>query len=520
MILRLLVVCAALVFAQGEEEQPVADQDMTRQVAERIKSDPNVAHSLAERIAYTKFAKTMGTREEIDRWVRENPDSAAAIAIGLAKDDASGTHEFEEQLHERTREKFETNEGSKKNLYNRLSRAAKNSRLMNKDAAMQDEERSEIIKQIFEGKSGSTSKILNVQDNGPTKDSGFHGPGVQAGFFDRLGQGNLRGYSPQLQAMQSSLNQRRVPGAPKLIETGRLDYETLSYPGHAMRYDVSNLERKMRLDRNWQLARALGRDVRGLTEQQLLDPAFEAELLKQAAAQGKGPSPRSLRRQAALERAAAAMRQFEQAALAAKDPNHISKALLAELGSKQREAARWITVAALEEELERLEADETFLSADLLGMIDRCPVGPAEKASYRRRGEGYSENLKRVKASAEQAVIVLSSDGWSSQVDLVQRTLDENSQARRVLSRNIADYRAVPYHLLALDEPKPKWRETLDEYAKRWAPNLAYSRRLLAIDASKEKLKDVFVRIASGDLDAAHTILAAYQPQGGPPSRR
>lgn len=532
MMLRLLLALALSAAAQtnpldtvvegvdgGAQAARDENPELTRIVAERIKNDAAVRASLAERISVTKFARNLGTREELEKWANENPDSAAFMAIGLAKDDASGTKDFEDQIHESTRQKLEYNENSKKNVFGRLSKAAKNSRLMNKDADMQDEERSEILKNIFEGKTNSSSKILNVKDNPGGKAPGAAVGNIPANYFDRLGQGNLRGYSPQLQSMQSALNQRRVPGAPKLIETGRLDYETLSYPGHGMRYDIAGIERRLRLDRNWNLSKLLGREA-GLTEQKLLDPAFESELARQAAAAGKSLSPRFDRRQAALERAAAALRDFQAAAEAARNPDAISKALLVSLGGKQREAARWITVAALEEELERLDNDEAFLSPELLAMIQRCPVEEGDKASYKRRGEQYLVTLKRVKADAEQAVARLTSDEWLAHLSAVDKSLAESSAARRSIARNISDYRAVPYHLLALDAPKPRWRELLDQYAKRLAPSLAYSRRLLSVDASRAKLKDVFHKIAAGDIEAAHTILAAYQPQGAPPSKR
>ncbi len=78
----------------------------------------------------------------------------------------------------------------------------------------------------------------------------------------------------------------------------------------------------------------------------------------------------------------------------------------------------------------------------------------------------------------------------------------------------------MPYQLLSLETPKPRWRELLDDYAKRFLPSLAYSRQLRELDARRDKLKDVFIKIAMGDLDAAHTILAAEAPAGGPPSSR
>lgn len=495
------------------------DSAAMAQIAQRIKDDPAVASSLAQRIAQSSIARQIspsGEVSDIAQWAQQNPDAAARLAVGFAGDDANGNHLFEDGLVNQTRQ-LGFNSDSRKGVMGRLNKAARDSGLMGKDATMSDEERREILKTMFEGQGSESGKIITVNEK-PKADQG-QGTGVPSNYFDRLSQANLRGYSPQLQALQSSLNQENVPGAPKLIETGRLDYATLSYPAYGMRYDVGNLDARLRFARAEALVKALG-EAGGYSPAQLADPNVQAEIEKKAAQRGVKLPGRYEARRDALARARAALQDFDAAALPAKDPLRISRALILGLGSRQKEAARWITVASLEEELDRLDAEGTLLSPELLEMIARCPVGEDDKAGYRKRGGQYQADVQRIKANDEDAVAKLQSDAWQAQMAAVEKALDENAALRHGLSIHMADFRAVPYYLLQLVSEKPRWRELLDGYVKRFLPQTAYGRQLLAEDARREKLKGVFVRIAMGDLDAAHTILAAELPSGGPPSQR
>ena len=100
---------------------------------------------------------------------------------------------------------------------------------------------------MFEGQGAQSGRVLTMDKDGRAGAKGEGpAPALADSYYDRLSAGNLRGYSPQLLAMQSALNQRRPPGAPALVETGKLDYLTLSYPGFGMKFDVENLERRMR----------------------------------------------------------------------------------------------------------------------------------------------------------------------------------------------------------------------------------------------------------------------------------
>ena len=213
-----------------------------------------------------------------------------------------------------------------------------------------------------------------------------------------------------------------------------------------------------------------------------------------------------------MQRAAAAVKDFDSSALPARDPMRISRALLMTLGSKQKEASRWITVASLEEELERLEQQEGFLSADLLNAIAHAPLDEGTRASYKRRGEDYLKKLKTIKANDQKAIDGLESDGWVAQIDAIEASLNANAVLRKDLQRNITDFVNTPYRLDSLYPPKPRWREMMDSAVKTYLPSLAYSRELRATDKQRALLKDVFSKIAVGDLDAAHTILASYEP--------
>lgn len=544
-LLAALLFASAPAWAQDEEPDEaqgqaapgqVSDAELTRNMRDQIKGDPRVADSLAERIARSSLGGRISgapdpeTRaKEIRRWMDQNPDSAAGIAVGLARDDADGTHAFEEALN-RSAQSHEFTLDKTKGIYGRLKKSGMDSKLMKKQIAepkkegeeMTGEEQREILKNMFEGQGGMSNRIITQEEEaGPRKDypgAGAPGAGLASGYYDRLSQGNLRGYSPQLQALQSALNARRVPGAPKLIETGKLDYETLSYPAYGMRFDVANLALKLRYEEAYALARLLGRE-RELTPEQLLDPAVLARLKAEAAAKGK-LDPRFERRENVLNRAAAALRDFEAAAAESKGPNKISKQLLMTLGAKQKEAARWITAASLEEELQRLDQQKDFLNPELLERIAAVTASEGTRTSYKRRGEDYKGKLAKLRANDEAAVNMLESDGWQSSVDAVERALTENTVLRKDLFRNIDDFVKTPYRFAALLSPKPRWRDWLDSAILRFMPSSAQAKALRRQETQKATLVEVFTKIATGDLEAAHTILSSYDPSGGPRTKR
>lgn len=519
----LLCLLLGLASAEDEVAGKAAETEQTAQARaflEAMQRDPSVGDSLAARIGDSRIAPHISGASdpaqrlaEIRKWVGENPDAAANLAVGLAQDDQEGSRRFEEALLRNTSRSFHIDAGKvRDSTYGRLKKSSLDSKLMSADGEMSEEEKREILKTMFEGQGGMSDQIVNQAAGAKAAGGAAGGPGTAglgAGYYDRLSGLNLKGYSPQLMAMQSSLNQRRVPGAPKLLETGKLDYETLSYPAHGMRYDLRNLETRLRFQKNAELARLAGLGGR-YTPEQLLDPAVEAELAKSAG--GAKLDPRFARRLLALEKAAAALRGFESEALRARQPDGITRGLMVSLGARQKEAARWITAAALEEELQRLEQESGFFSAELQSAIAACPVPEAARSAYLRRGEGYEKALLKMKANAEGALRRLESDSWQSEVAAIEASLAENALLRKDLGRNIRDYVNTPYRLCSLYEPQPRWKELLAGAVERWLPGSSWGRRLRGQARQRELFKDVFNKIATGDLEAAHAILASSEP--------
>ena len=512
-----------------EEPVPMSEQELREKMAKRLRNDPAAVIALAERINRSKVAGgiTRANDEqtrmmEISDWILKNSDQAAWLGLGLAQDDKEGSKKFETLISRDT--KLVLNPDSNKGIYGNLSKSSKNSKLMKKSSEdMTSEEQREILKTMFEGQGNQSGKIITQEESlDPEKQkAGVRAGGMAAGFsasmYDRLSASNLRGYSPQMAALQSALNRRRVPGAPKLIETGKLDYETLSYPSYSMKWDLGNLEKRLRYERNYALARLLGKSLK---QDELTDPAVEAKLKAEAAAKGGRISPRFDRRMRALERAAAAIGKFDETALAAKDPNQISRALLMSLGAGEKEAARWITVASLEEELQRLDLEENFLSAELLAMIDQASVDDATKQAYKNRGQELLKSVKALKANDERAIALLERERWLSNLDTVEATLNQNSSLRHNLSRNIATYGSTAFRFAQLADRRAGWRRMVDEYLKRFLSSNSYVRALKRTESERAVLKDVFLKIAMGNMDAAHTILASTEPSGGPPKKR
>ena len=507
---------------EHNDEAPDVDQAaLLKGVADAIAGDPAVADSLAARLNRSSLAERISgntdpdlRRADIRDWIKHDPQSAAGLAMGLASDDKSGTHDFENAMAQRVHTRLEFNPNSNKGIFGRLRKNAKDSGLLKKQGEdMAEEEKRELLKTLFEGQGGQSSKILTQQmedkkANGPGA-VGAGGGGLGSSYFDRLSQSNIRGYSPQLQAMQSALNSRRAPGAPKLIETGKLDYETLSYPAYGMKFDIENLEKKLRYETNYALAKMLGVDGQYKADD-LLDPAVEQKLKAQAA--GKPLPPGFERRLKALQAARAALAEFSQAALAAKDPAQISRQLLMTLGGRQKEAARWITVASLEEEAQRLEPDLGFLTPELVQTINSCQAAPEVRGSYVRRGEAFQSAVKTLRDSDEAAIAALQADDWQARIDAIQGALAQAGPLRKNLLRDIEDFRMTAYRFYQATDTRPGWRRTVDGYAVRFLPGSGYAQGLRRADRSRELLKDVFTKIAQGNLDAAHTVLASYEP--------
>ena len=486
-------------------------------VKERLAQDPAAAESLANRLFHSRLSGALTDERDADArlaairdWIAKDPDSAARLAIGLAADEKNGDTHFEDSLFRQTLITVEDNPGAKNNVFGRLTRAAKDSKLIKKQAEeLNEDEQRELLRTLFEGKGAQSEKVLTQKDDGKSStEKPAAGPATAySGYYDRLSGGNLRGYSPQLLAMQSALNVRRPPGAPRLGETGKLDYATLSYPGHGMRYDLGNLDERLRRERIAQLARLAGQT---LTARDWQDPALEAKL--RAKAPTDKLSPRLARRAALLEKARKAAADFDTAAAKSKDTNAITKGLLVELSRDQKEASRWIAAAALEEELSRLEAEEGFLSPELLSAIDALPAPTAQREAYKTRGAALRAKYAQAKSNALKAQGLLESSAWASSLAEVDRLVAANQSLRRNLLRDVEVFSRVPWRIHEYRVVQARWREVLDGLALRWAPGTAFARAVALRRSRLSLYLGVFAQVAAGDLDAAARSFAAAEP--------
>ena len=512
-ILALTAVRAAAQDAPASELAAETDPAVI-EVRDKLANDPAMAEVVAERVARSRLISSLTKNPDNDarlaaakEWIKNDPASAAHIALGLAGDDASGNTNYEDALLAQFGKSYEMNPGAEKNIFGRLRKTAKDSKLIKKQSQdMSDDERRELLRTLFEGKGGQSEKVIEARPDGkPPSDK----PSTAAfnGIYDRLSGGNLHGYSPQLLALQSALSARRPPGAPALVETGKLDYATLAYPSYAMNYDVGNLEKRLRAESLLMLAKLAGKT---LTSRDWADPDLEAKLKAQVPADKL--SPRLKRRAELAAKARAALAAFSATAAKAKNPNAISRGLLIELGGKQKETARWIAAAALEEELSRVDELADFLTPELLAAVAAAPAPADERDAYKRRGEGLKAKVAQVKGNAEKALGLLESDAWAGALAEVDRLVAENHDIKRTLSRDIGDYSRVPFGVADSMLTQPRWHEWLDNVAVKWAPSLSYSRAVAFRRGRLARYMNVFELIASGDANAAHTAFANAEP--------
>jgi hypothetical protein len=484
---------------------------------QQLESDPGLQEALVDRIFQSKIAAAISTesddskkRSDVRDWVKSDLRSASEIALGLARDEAEGTHLFENTLVKQLRVSYRR-KNTDRGAFGVLKSAAKTSKLTTlTDQQAGEEERREALRNLFEGKGSQGERVITGQAP-EGKAAGAQTPASAAlatSFYDRLSAGNIRGYSPHLMALQSALNTRRPPGAPALIETGKLDHATLSYPAFGLKYDLGNLEERLRRARIAELATLGGVQ---LTERDMKDPGLEARLLAKVPADKL--KKRFAARAAANERARAALAAFEAAAGKSKDPSQITKGLLVELSGRQREAARWLTAASLEEELARIESEEGFLTADLLAAIDAAPAPAPVRESYKRRGESYKERLAKLKANAQASLDALMSDAWLSRIGEIDRMMAENQGLRRNISRDISDFRLVPFRVGEAVLKQPRWREILDDLLIKYAKGTSYGREVANRRGKLARFLSIFGQIASGDLDGAH--LSLVNAEGG-----
>ncbi len=522
LLLLLALPAAADDFGQAPEQvygqaAGAGSSEQVEEMRKLLEQDPSVRQALLERIMRSRLGDRFSAetdlgkrREELANWIVADPQSAAQVAVGLASDDARGSHEYENTLLRTVHKRLSKNPGSRKGVLGRLKKASDESRLMNKEdnEDMANEEKQEILKTMFEGEGTQSGRVLEMEKDGTAKAPEAAATAALAdSYYDRLSAGNLRGYSPQLLAMQSALNQRRPPGAPQLIETGKLDHLTLSYPGFGMKFDLDNLEKRLRRERMFELARLAGVT---LSERDLADPDLEAKLLAKAGGAAKLKA-RLARRAAVLAKARAAHAAFMAHAELARDPNNISRRLLQELGRLQRDGARWIAAAALEEELSRVENEEGFMTPELIAAIEAVPVPPDAIAAYKRRGESYQKRLKVLKENATQALAILETDAWEAQAAKVEKLVAENGALRRALSQDVADYTKVPFRIGESRKVQARWRVYAEDLAIRWVPRTEFARVAATRRGRFARYRDVFLKIASGDLANARQAVAAAE---------
>ncbi len=500
----------------------VASDDATiKQIREKLGENPAFAAMVAKRIDASRLAPAIAPDKDgddrmkaVSDWVAKDPDSAAHVAVGLYGDDAAGNTMFEDNLLRQMRLSFVDNTKDRKGPLGHLRDAAKNSALLKQQQdKLSDDEKREMIRTLFEGHAAS-GNVLNTNP-GAGGPSGANVPAVGAGgvaagfagYYDRLSAANLHGYSPQLMSLQNALNRRRAPGAPMLIETGKLDYATLAYPSYAMDYDVRGLEGRLARDRILELAKLAGVE---LSAQDLRDPDLEKKLLAKIPADRL---PTDLKRRAELAaKARAALQAFLDAAAAAKDPVNISKNLIVGLGRLQQNAARWITAAALEEDAARIDALGDFLTPELRLAIEACPAAPPTRASYLGRGEELNARLASARADVRKASDLLTNDGWQSALTEIDRLASSERAARKTLERDVPVYTRVPYRLAVAAQTQARWRDWVDDMAVKWAPSSSYAKSVSARRARLSRWLGLFLRISGGDLDGAAGGVAALEP--------
>lgn len=509
-------------YAGGVRETALEDESAhgkeVSRVAARLKADPDAAEALTDRIMLSKLALSVSRDADLDRrraavrrFVDKERHTAAEIAIGLARDDARGDRHYEETTFKVVMETYARNPNAGGSL-GALKETATQSKIVQRAVGnVSEEQQREQLRTLFEGQGGQGDKSIenDPRSKGAPKTTpssagpvGTSATTLRDGYYDRLSAANVRGYSPQLVAMQSALNARRPPGAPALVETGKLDHATLAFPGHGMRFDADNLDARFRRDWILALARLSGTT---LSEADWKDPDLEKRLAAKVPAD-KLPA-RQKRRAEALSRARRAIADFDAAAAKSRDPNAITKGLLLELGDRQREAARWIAVAALEEELARIEAEEGFLSPEALAAVDAVPAPPDIRAAYKKRGEALNARLLGLRANGEAALAVLESDAWQSRLREVERLQADSAMIKKDLSRDIADWKTAPRLVVESLVVQARWRRIAEDLALRYLPRSSFAKSAVARRSRLEAAVAAFRAIAVGDPVSARRAL-------------
>ena len=478
-----LLLCSAKVSAQPNTQGRVVEteeDELARRVADSLRNDPERRQILAQRILRSSLAESLSSPNGdpqvalsgIADWVRDHPEDAAHLSIGFAKDDYYQNHEFEDSLRYRIKRYFELNPERDKGILGALKAVGSESKTLRVlGDKLAEEEQREILKRMFEGRGLENDTVLTHPSDhaGNPSDgaAGAHDPGgsavfASAGIYDRLSLANPTGYSPDVVTYQSALNARRPPGAPPLLANGRLDYPTLVYPSYSLRFDLERLRSE------------LGRE--------------RAQASPQAAQ----------KREALLASAAESIAQFQQEAAKAKERAKITPSLLRALGRQQREAARWLTAASLQAELDRTAPLADFLTEALRWEIARAPVPDDVRRAYLAEGDKLKARTTRLLELDSRALADLEGAQYLARWDDAAKSLSQASPLRRRLADAVALYTTTPFSLNAAYQPKPRWRVWLERLILWLAPSSAFGRRITAERQQIAVLANTFLRIASG----------------------
>ena len=89
----------------------------------------------------------------------------------------------------------------------------------------------------------------------------------------------------------------------------------------------------------------------------------------------------------------------------------------------------------------------------------------------------------------------------------------ESQGLRRNISRDISDYRLIPFRIGEAVLKQPRWREFLDDLLVKYAKSTSYGREVANRRGKLSRFLGIFGQIASGDIDGAH--LSLVNVEGG-----
>jgi hypothetical protein len=135
------------------------------------------------------------------------------------------------------------------------------------------------------------------------------------------------------------------------------------------------------------------------------------------------------------------------------------------------------------------------------------PAPAPAKAAYKSRGEGYKARLERLKANALAGIAALEAADWLAQVPVIERAIAENQTIRKTLSRDIADYRVVPFKVAEAVHKQARWREILDNLAVKYAASTSYAKEVSRRRGRLSRSLSAFAFIAQGDVERARQFV-------------